>query len=137
MVGFAGALVTALLITLSVAGLAALTLGGLATSAFGLGFSGLGLVFTIFLLLGAYGSKLVVVYPLSQRLFERFAPPMNQYKMVPLVLGVLVFVLLRSIPYLGVLVEIGVTVVGLGAMWLAFRDRSPKAAAPKLVLTPA
>jgi hypothetical protein len=137
MVGFAGALLTALLITLLVAGLAALTLGGLATSAFGLGFSGLGLAFTIFLLLGAYGSKLVVVYPLSQRLFERFAPPMNQYKMVPLVLGVLVFVLLRSIPYLGVLVEIGVTVVGLGAMWLAFRDRSPKAAAPKLVLTPA
>lgn len=136
-VGFAGALLATFLIVLLVAGLAALTLAGLAGSVFGLGFSGWSLAFTIFLLLGTYGSKLVVVYPLSQRLFERFAPQVNQYKLVPLFLGVLVFVLLRSIPYVGMLLEIGVTVVGLGAMWLAFRDRATKAAAPKLVLTPA
>lgn len=135
-VGYGGALLAAFLIILLVAGLAALTLAGLAASAFGLGFSVLGLVFTLFLLLGAYGSKLVVVYPLSHRLLERFAPQMNQYKIVTLFLGVLVFILLRSIPYLGVLFEIGVTLVGLGAMWLAFRDRSTKAAAPKLVPAP-
>lgn len=136
-VGYGGALLALFLLILVVAGLAALTLAGLATSIFGLGFSALSLAFTLFLLLGAYASKLVVVYPLTHHLFERLAPSLNQYPIVPLFVGVLVFVLLRSIPYLGLLLEIGVTLVGLGAMWLAFRDRFTKASAPKLVLAPA
>ena len=137
LISYSGALLAAFLIIVLVAGLAVLTLAGLAASVFGLGFSLLGLAFTLFLLLGAYASKLVVVYPLSYHLLERFAPSMNQYKLVPLCLGVLVFVLLRSIPYLGLLLEIGVTVVGLGAMWLSFRARYAKPTAPKLVLAPA
>jgi hypothetical protein len=136
-VGYGGALLAAFLIILLVAGLAALTLAGLATSAFGLGFSVWGLAFTLFLLLGAYASKLVVVYPLTHHLFERFAPSMNSYKIVPLFVGVLVFVLLRSIPYLGVLLEIGVTLVGLGAMWLVLREKYAKPAPPPFVLAPA
>ena len=136
-IGYSGALLAAFLIIVLVAGLAVLTLASLAASTFGLGFSVLGLAFTLFLLLGAYASKLVVVYPLSYHLFERFAPSMNRYKIVPLSLGVLVFVLLRSIPYLGLLLEIGVTVVGLGAMWLSFRARYAKPTARQLVLAPA
>ncbi|MFN8486192.1 MAG: polymer-forming cytoskeletal protein [Caldilineaceae bacterium] len=136
-VGYGGALLAIFLLILVVAGLAALTLAGLAMSVFGFGFSMLSLTFTVFLLLGAYASKLVVVYPLTHHLFERFAPSLNEYRIVPLFVGVLVFVLLRSIPYLGVLVEIGVTLVGLGAMWLTFRDRFTKAPAPKLILAPA
>lgn len=136
-VGYGGALLAIFLLILVVAGLAALTLAGLAMSVFGLGFSALSLAFTLFLLLGAYASKLVVVYPLTHHLFERFAPSLNEYRITPLFVGVLVFVLLHSIPYLGVLVEIGVTLVGLGAMWLAFRDRFTKAPAPTLILAPA
>ena len=136
-VGYGGALLAAFLIILLVAGLAALTLAGLATHTFGLGFSVLGLAFSLFLIMGAYASKLVVVYPLSHHLLARFVPGWNQYKIVPLLLGVVVFVLLRSIPYLGTLFEIGVTVVGLGAMWLSFRSRYAKPAAPPMVLAPA
>jgi hypothetical protein len=46
-------------------------------------------------------------------------------------------VLLRSIPYLGVLLEIGVTVIGLGALWLTFRQDNAKLAVSPLVLAPA
>jgi hypothetical protein len=132
--GYAGALLAAFLIILVVAGLSALTLGGLAMSVFSLGFSVLGLFFTLFSIFAAYGSKVVVLYPLSHTICERFAPSLNRYSVVPLGLGVLVFVLLRSIPFLGVLIEISVTLVGLGALWLSFRAGytrpRPEAGAP-------
>lgn len=132
-----GALLIAFLLILVVAGLEASTLAGLATSAFGLGFSALGFAFTLFSFLVAYVSKLVVVYPLSHTLLERFALSWNRYAFVPLFLGVLVFVLLRSIPWLGGLVSIVVTLIGLGAMLLVFREGYVKPVAPRLVLAPA
>lgn len=139
--GYTGALLAAFLIILVVAGLATLTLGGLAMSVFSLGFSVLGLVFTLFSIFAAYGSKVVVLYPLSHMMCERFAPALNRYSVVPLGLGVLVFVLLRSIPFLGVLIEIGVTLVGLGALWLTFRAGYARprreGARPTLAPTPA
>jgi hypothetical protein len=70
-------------------------------------------------------------------LLEKSLPQWNRYKIIPLFLGVLVFVLLRSIPWLGLLVSIMVTLIGLGAIWLVFYDRFTKAAAPQLVLRPA
>lgn len=136
-VGYGGALLATILIILAVAGLAALTLAGLATTAFGLGFSAWSVAFTLFLLLGAYGSKLVVLYPLSHALLARILPQWNSYRIVPLAVGILFFVLLRSIPYLGVLLEITVTLIGLGALWLVFRERFAKPVAPPLVLAPA
>lgn len=139
--GYTGALLAAFLIILVVAGLAALTLGSLAMSVFSLGFSVLGLFFTLFSIFAAYGSKVVVLYPLSHTICERFAPSLNRYSVVPLALGVLVFVLLRSIPFLGVLIEIGVTLVGLGALWLTFRAGytrpRPEDARPTLAPAPA
>lgn len=137
LVGYGGALLAAFLIILVVAGLAALTLAGLAATAFGLGFSTWSVAFTLFLLLGAYGSKLVVLYPLSHALLEKILPQWNAYRIVPLAVGILFFVLLRSIPYLGVLLEIAVTLIGLGAMWLVFRERFAKPVTPPLVLAPA
>ncbi|MCE7980500.1 MAG: hypothetical protein DYG89_04855 [Caldilinea sp. CFX5] len=137
LVGYGGALLLAFLIILVVAGLAALTLAGLATGVFGLGFSTWSVAFTLFLLLGAYGSKLVVLYPLSHTLLEKILPQWNAYRIVPLTVGILFFVLLRSIPYVGVLLEIAVTLIGLGAMWLVFRERFAKPVAPPLVLAPA
>ncbi len=133
-VGYGGALLAVFLLILVVAGLGALTLAGLATTAFGLGFSAWSVAFTLFLLLGAYGSKLVVLYPVSHALLEKILPQWNTYRIVPLAVGILFFVLLRSIPYLGVLIEIVVTLIGLGAMWLVFRERFAKPVAPPLAL---
>lgn len=136
-VGYGGALLASFVLILLVAGLASLTLAGLAVSVFGLGFGVVGVAFTIFFLLGAYASKLVVIYPLSRVFFAQYLPQWNQYRMVPLTVGVLLFVLLHGIPYLGLLLDVTVTVIGLGAMWLVFRQRYAKPAAPPLVLAPA
>lgn len=139
MIGYGGALLLTLLLIFIVAGFASLTLAGLSATLFSVGFSALGLGVSIFSVLVAYVSKVVVVYPLSHAMLERYLPQWTHYKVVPLFLGTLLFVLLRSIPWLGTLISIGVTLVGLGAMWLVFRDRftKTKEAAPQLVLTPA
>jgi hypothetical protein len=139
LLGYGGALLLLVLLISLVAALGALTLTGLATTTFGIGFSALGLAFSLFSVLVAYGSKLVVAYALSHALLERFSPASAQYRILPLGLGALAFVLLRSIPYIGWIISLAATLVGLGAMWLVFLDRvsRSKRAAPKMVLTPA
>jgi uncharacterized membrane protein len=139
LVGYGGAVFVVILLFAVVAALAYMTLAGLATSAFALGFSGFGLAFTIFSMLVAYGSKLVVLYPLAHSFFDRTLPTWNHYRIVPLVMGTLVYVLLSSIPWFGMLFSIFVTLIGLGAIWMVFRDRFTRSqpATPKLVLTPA
>jgi hypothetical protein len=138
-VGYSGSVFAAFVLIFIVAGLATLTLAGLAASVFGLGFGALGLLFTTFSMVVAYGSKLVVLYPLAHRLLENTLPTWNHYRLVPLSLGTLFFVLLSSIPWLGMLLSIVITLVGLGAIWIVFRDHFTKTqtATPQLVLTPA
>jgi hypothetical protein len=137
--GYGGAIFVVVLLIALVAALAALTLAGLATTVFALGFSTLGLAFTIFSMLMAYGSKLVVIYPLTHALLERMLPSWNHYRIVPMSLGILAFVLLTSIPYLGALLSIAATLIGMGAIWMVFRDgfTKPHVSTPKMVLTPA
>jgi uncharacterized membrane protein len=138
-IGYGGAVFVAILLFAIVAALAYLTLAGLATSVFALGFSSFGLAFTIFSMLVAYGSKLVVLYPLAHSFFERTLPAWNHYRIVPLVVGTLIYVLLSSIPWFGMLFSIVVTLIGLGTIWMVFRDRFTRSqpTTPKLVLTPA
>lgn len=38
------------------------------------------------------------------------------------------YIVLRSIPYLGWVIEVAVMALGLGAIWLSFRDRAPATA---------
>lgn len=135
--GHIGALLVAMILLALVVGFGALTLAGLAAGIFGVGFGLLGVVFTLFLLAGAYISKLVVLYALSNGLFARTLPPLNHYRIVPLTVGIVLFILVRSIPYLGIVFDVIITLIGLGAIWLAFRQADAKPAAPPLVLAPA
>lgn len=135
--GYIGAGLVAVLLMLVVVGLSQLTLAGLAMSLFWVSFTGLGAALTAFTLLLAYGAKLVVVYPLGRWLLAQVSPEMAAMRGWPLLLGVLLFVLLHGIPYLGFVVGLIVTLLGLGAMWLLFRDRFTKAPVPQLVLAPA
>jgi hypothetical protein len=139
LVGYGGAVFVTILLIAAVAALAAATLAGLATSVFALGFSTFGLAFTIFSMLVAYGSKLVVLYPLAHSFLDRTLPAWNHYRVVPLTVGALIYVLLSSIPWLGMFFSMIVTLIGLGAIWMVFRDRFTRSqpATPKLVLTPA
>ncbi|MBN1177604.1 MAG: polymer-forming cytoskeletal protein [Anaerolineae bacterium] len=120
-VGYVGAGVLGISIFLLGILLAIVTLGGLAAAAFGVGLSGLATAFALFTLLTAYGSKLVVAQVVGQALLERFAPAYADHRAWPLLLGLVIYVPLRSIPIFGWAIGALATLVGLGAMWLAFR----------------
>jgi hypothetical protein len=74
LLGYAGAAAIALLILAVGIFLGVVTLGGLARAIFGVGFSGLGLVFAIFTLLVSYGSKLIVAYLGGRLIVGQFSP---------------------------------------------------------------
>ncbi|MBI5877501.1 MAG: hypothetical protein HZB53_07620 [Chloroflexi bacterium] len=115
---------------------ASLTFGGLANPVFGTGFMILGLAFSLFLMLIAFGSKLVCAHLIGRVVLRPFNLPLAAHRLWPLLVGVVTYVLLASIPLLDVAVSIIVTLVGLGAMWYVYKDRrnlltpTPQAAAP-------
>jgi len=69
----------------------------------------------------AYGTKLIVAYLVGAWLFEKIIPKKSVPGFVALATGVLVYVLLYSIPMLGWVLGVLVTSWGLGALWLAYR----------------
>lgn len=140
--GYLAAILATVLLIVLIFGLGRLTLAGLAWGAFWCGTAGLSAFFTFFTLLVVYGSKVVVAYPLGRWLLQRFqgeaaAAQTGWHQGWPLLVGLLLYVLVVSIPYLGILVSVVVTLLGLGAMWLSMRERRTTIAAPTLVLQPA
>ena len=114
-------LVTVLILVLGI-GLGALGLWDLALAVWGVGFSSLGLAFWLSLLFVSYGTKVIVAFLVGTLILRRLAPNSLQYKILPLLLGLLIYVLLAWIPYFGWVVAVLVNAVGLGAAWLAYRD---------------
>ena len=115
--GFSGSALLAVLIFATGLALALATFGTAAFFVWGLAYSALGLAFLTFLLLVLYGSKAIVAYLIGSLILDRW-PRVARYRILPLLLGVVLFVLLRSIPILGWVIGVVVTLVGLGAVWL-------------------
>lgn len=149
LLGFVVAGLVAFVIVLLAILLGIVTLGGLAFAVLGIGFSLLGLAFTIFWLSVAYLSKVVVAYLVGRWIVDALTrreepriepeapagepgaeplPPREERRRTPaqdgwaLVVGVLIYVLLRAIPILGWLIGAVVTLFGLGAILMALRD---------------
>ncbi|MCD4672761.1 MAG: polymer-forming cytoskeletal protein [Anaerolineaceae bacterium] len=122
LVGYAGSFVAGIVILGVGILFAVITLGALSRVVFGIGFSSLALVFAVFLLLVNYGSKLVLAYLVGTRLLGQVASNAKNQHVWGTLLGVLLYVLMRSIPFLGWLVGLVATVFGLGAMWLLYQD---------------
>ena len=120
--GYLGAALAAVLILAIGILLSVITLGGLASTVFGVGFSGLAIVFAVFSLMVQYGSKAVIAFLGGRWILERLAPQYVENKALPLVLGVVLYVILRAVPFFGWLLSVFVTLLGLGAMWLLFRE---------------
>ncbi len=140
--GYLAAMLAMGLLIVLIFGLGRLTLAGLAWGTFWVGTAGLSALFTFFTLLVVYGSKVVVAYPVGRWILQRFqgeaaAAPTGRQRGWPLFVGLLLYVLVVGIPYLGILVSVVVTLLGLGAMWLSMRAQSPQIVAPALVLQPA
>jgi len=98
------------------------TMWELAWAFMSLGFFSLGLAATIFVIFVLYISKVIVAYLVGYAILNRFVPNVARYKVVPLLLGLLIYVLLVGIPYLGWVIALLVTAVGLGAAWIYYRQ---------------
>jgi hypothetical protein len=99
-----------------------ISLGGLSTATFGLGFASLGFAGVVFTMLVIYASKLVVAYLVGRWILKGIAPQSRAAQMPfwCLVIGILVYAILRSLPFVGWIFALIVILFGLGAIWLAF-----------------
>jgi hypothetical protein len=122
LVGFAGAFVILVAIIILAIIFGAISLGGLVSTILSLGLSSLGFVFATFMFLVIYGSALIVSYLIGDRIMEQVAAQASHRSLWAMLVGVVLYVLVRSIPYLGGLVGFVVTLIGLGALWLYYRE---------------
>ncbi len=99
-----------------------LTLGGLSKVIFGVGFSGLSLVVTVFTFLVSYGSKLVVAFMAGNWILSKVAPSAKGKNYWAMVIGVILYVIVSSIPLVGWIFALAATIIGMGALWLVYRE---------------
>jgi hypothetical protein len=89
-----------------------------------LAFSILGLVVTLFFLFVFYGSKVIVAYMLSRLVVGVISEKALNYRYLLMFFGLLIYVLLQSIPYgIGTVINFVVIIIGLGSFWLVRRDK--------------
>jgi len=119
-VGYAGFLFAFLVVLLVGVIIFIISLGGLGRAFLGIGLSSLGVLFAIFTLLVTYGSKLIVSYLIGDLLMKKIAPQASHFRIWALIVGIVLYSLVRAIPVLGWLIGVAATLVGLGAMFLVF-----------------
>ena len=106
-------------------GLIYVSLSSLAWPVFWVGVGSLVALFALFTLTTTFLSKAIVAYLAGTFIFSKVAPGALQYRVLPLLLGLLIYVLLAAIPYLGIFIGLVVTLLGLGAIWLS-RKQAPQ-----------
>jgi cytoskeletal protein CcmA (bactofilin family) len=117
--------------------LAAVTFGELSTAVIFGGTSALVLAVTLFALTISFGTKLIVAYLVGKPIVKRLAPGSAERVFWPLLLGIALYMIVRSIPCLGEVAWVITTLVGLGALWLLFRQwRSEPGAVEAALETP-
>jgi len=125
MVVYLGAFLVAGLIIAGAIFFGVVTLGELAWVILTVGFSSMALLLSGFGLLVSYGSKLVVAFLVGKLLLKWLAPKFEGSAFWPMTIGVLLYTFLRSIPFgFGFVIGVIVTLIGLGAMWLYYRDQT-------------
>ncbi len=122
MVVYLGAFLAGGLIIASAIFFGVVTLGELSRVILAVGFSSLGLIMAGFGLLVSYGSKLVVSYLVGKLLMKWLAPKHAEQPIWSMLIGVFLYTFLRAIPFVGLVLGITVTLIGIGAMWLTYRD---------------
>lgn len=119
---YIGAFIVAGLILAGAVFFGVVTLGELSRVILTVGFSSLALIMAAFGLLVSYGSKIVVAYMVGKLLIRWLAPKFENQPIWPMIIGVLLYTFLRAIPFVGFTIGVFVTLIGIGAMWLAYRD---------------
>lgn len=122
--GIFGFILLFILILIIGIGLLVATLTTLALAFWGVAMTGLMLALAVFVIFILFLSKAIVSYHVGLLILERLAPKAARRKFWPLLLGLFIYVLLRSIPYFGIALSLVVTLLGLGAVWLAHTTRT-------------
>ncbi|MCX8063140.1 MAG: polymer-forming cytoskeletal protein [Anaerolineales bacterium] len=122
-VGYVGAGLIALVLLAVGIFIGVLTLGGLSRAVLGIGFSSLGLALAVFTLVVTYVSKILVSLWVGEWTVRRIAPQAANKILLSLLVGILIYVFVRSIPILGWVVGLVATLVGVGAIYLVLRER--------------
>ncbi len=105
-----------------------LTLGSLTTLAILLGLLLLFALVVAFILIVSWLSRIVVSIWLGRLILHKFKPDWANHRIWPLLIGLIIIVLLSTIPFLGGLVGLLISLWGLGAVWLWWRARKDTAA---------
>jgi cytoskeletal protein CcmA (bactofilin family) len=115
---FVATLIAILILTIMLAIIfGALTLGGLVAMIIGLSLTlNAALAIGSIAFLG-YVAQIIVGSMAGRWLLERTQPAWAEQPIIPLVLGLILYVILAAIPWLGPLVGLLVALLGLGALW--------------------
>lgn len=100
-----------------------LTLADVAGMILGLGFGLLAVVLVVFIILLAWTGKLVLAYIIGQWLLRKLNSPVAEGRFWPLALGAVLLAFLDAVPFLGWLATFVIALVGLGAIWYAWRSK--------------
>jgi cytoskeletal protein CcmA (bactofilin family) len=107
-----------------------LTLNSLGAITLSLGYFGLGFALTIFIIIAFYVSKVVVAYLVAKLILGRLIPRVAEYRFLVLLLGVILYILVVAIPYIGWVINFVIALIGAGAIWLGLWGRkTPEPAA--------
>ena len=117
------AILLAVLLVIASIWLGSATFWGLAFVLWGIGFSTLILAVTLLILTVLFGSKVVVAELVGSLILSRLAPKVMTYRILPMLLGLVLYVVLRSLPYVGWAVDAIAAILGMGAIWIAYRHR--------------
>ena len=99
-----------------------ITLGDLLGTVIGAGIVSFSTVILGFNLAASYISKILVGYLIGVLLFSRLKPDLIEHRFWPALVGILILVILVAIPVLGTILNILAVLVGLGALYLVFRQ---------------
>ncbi|MHB8134534.1 MAG: bactofilin family protein [Anaerolineaceae bacterium] len=101
-----------------------LSIGLLGNLFFGLGLVSLGWICLFFTILVKYTSKIVVAFWLGKMIMEKSINPVGKNNFLKLIVGILLFVLGSTIPFIGWLISVSITWIGLGAMWYVLQSQN-------------
>ena len=109
-----------------------LTLGSLVALIVVLGLLAEVVLALIFWISTNYLAQIVVSFLAGLLLVEAIRPGRGRGRVLPLVVGLILYVVLRAIPVLGVIVSLAVVLLGLGALfhWVWTKFRRSRAASP-------
>ena len=118
--------------------LTAISVGGLRNATFGFGFTALALISTVLTMLVIYGSKLIVCYLVGEWIVGKIAPQSKAAKSIfwPLAVGVVIYSILRTLPFVGWIFALLAIVFGMGAMLLVYKNRRDQTENIEVVETP-